>query len=431
MDAISREQKLRELIEKQKPVGTKQLVYKSEKKSTPHDVYQIPVEFLIFNQFNGRIGTFVKQYEKLHGTINASNPEGESKIIEFLWNSKESRNKETKADLRSKGQLEYGIVTRDGVIIDGNRRCMLLKKIADEDHDTPTYFKAVILDETIESNPKEIRKLETTYQMGVDAKVDYNPIEKYLKCRELTNDGFSNDDIAKMMGVKDKDIANYLRILDLMDEYLVSIDENYSEMYRLLDEGEVEGPFHDLIGYLKAHGGEDGRATQGRDWQPDPDDIQNLKFAYFYAVRAGFGAHDLRILANPSKGQGLFNYGALWKEHSDNYFSDIENIKENEPTLDELRLEFQEESPEKLISGKEGDYRSKAQPLVKKFKGVAEQVVRDQSEKDRPSELIQRALRTLEQVDTTIDTFEGAELLKMCHEIRKLAELFIKDLRDK
>lgn len=190
MDATSREQKLRELTNSQKPIGTKQLVYKSEK-ADAHPVYLIPVEHLIFNQYNGRIGTFVKQYEKLHGPINASLPEGEKIIIDFLWDSKESRNKETLIDLEKKGQIEYGIVTKDGVIVDGNRRCMLLKKIAEKNHTSPTYFKAVILDETIESNPKEIRKLETTFQMGVDAKVDYNPIEKYLKCRELTNDGLN------------------------------------------------------------------------------------------------------------------------------------------------------------------------------------------------------------------------------------------------
>ena len=430
MDAASREQKLRELIKSQSPIGTKQLVYKSDK-AEPHPVYLIPVEHLIFNQYNGRIGTFVKQYEKLHGPIDATKPEGEKIIRDFLWESKESRNKATEKDIKEKTQIEYGIVTRDGVIVDGNRRCMILKKIAEDNHSTPTYFKAVILDETIESNQKEIRKLETTFQMGVDAKVDYNPIEKYLKCRELTNDGFSEKEIAKMMGVKDTDISKYLSILELMDQYLFSIDKNYNEMYRLLDEGEVEGPFHDLVGYLKSHSGQDGRATQGRDWQPDATDIEDIKAVYFYSVRAGFGAHDLRVLANPSKGQGLFNYGELWKTHSSNFFSEIEKITQEETSLDQLRQEYPEESPEKLILGKEGDYKKVAEPLVKKLKGLAEETVKDQAEKDRPVELIERALRTLQQVDTTLDSFEGEDVYKMCHDIRKLAEIFIKDLKEK
>ena len=428
MDAVSREQKLRELMDTQKPISTKPLVYKSQM-AEPHPVYKIPVEYLIFNQYNGRIGTFVKQFEKLHSPINASDPEGEKKIVEFLMNSNKSRNEETLKDLDEKGQLEYGIVTRDGVIVDGNRRCMLLKKIAERNHTSPTYFTAVILDETIESNPKEIRKLETIFQMGVDAKVDYSPIEKYLKCRELTNDGFSISEIAKMMGVKDPEIAKYLKILELMDQYLLSIDKNYDQMYRLLDEDEVEGPFTDLVSYLKSHGGQDGRSIQGRDWQPDATDIEDLKAVYFYSVRAGFGAHDLRILANPSKGQGLFNYGELWKKNSSNFFSEIEKIQQEEPTLDQLCQEHPEESPEKLISAKEGDYKKLAKPIVKKLKGIAEETVKDQAEKDRPIELIERALRTLQQVDTTLDSFEGDDVYKMCHDIRKLAEAFIRDLQ--
>lgn len=430
MDAASREQKLRELVRDQKPIGTKLLVYKGTK-ANPHPVYEIPVECLIFNQYNGRIGTFVKQYEKLHGPINAATSEGEDRIIDFLWESKKNRNKETLIDLEEKGQIEYGIVTRDGVIVDGNRRCMLLKKIAQKTHTSPTYFKAVILDETIESNPKEIRKLETTFQMGVDAKVDYSPIEKYLKCRELTNDGFTEPEITKMMGAKPGEVPKFLAILNLMDEYLLSIDSNYDQMYRLLDEGEVEGPFHDLVGYLKSHSGQDGRSTQGRDWQPDSTDIEDLKAAYFYSVRAGFGAHDLRILANPSKGQGLFNYGELWKRHSESFFSEIEKIKQEESTLDQRRQERPEEAPESLIKGKEEDYKRIALPHVKKFKGVAEEIVKDQVERDRPIELIERALRTLQQVDTTLETFEGEDVYQMCHDIRKLAEAFIKDLKEK
>ena len=216
-----------------------------------------------------------------------------------------------------------------------------------------------------------------------------------------------------------------------MEQYLLSIDKNYDQMYRHLDEGEVEGPFHDLVGYLKSHKGQDGRSTQGRDWQPDVTDIEDLKAAYFYSVRAGFGAHDLRILANPSKGQGLFNYGELWKIHSENFFSDIEKITQEEHSLDQLRHEHPEERPEDLITGKEGDYKKIAEPIVKKLKGIAEETVKDQAEKDRPIELIERALRTLQQVDTTLDSFEGEDVTLMCHGIRKLAEAFIKDLKDK
>ena len=47
------------------------------------------------------------------------------------------------------------------------------------------YFKAVVLDVTLEENPLEIEKLETSFQMGEDEKLGYNPTEKYLKAKLL------------------------------------------------------------------------------------------------------------------------------------------------------------------------------------------------------------------------------------------------------
>lgn len=41
------------------------------------------------------------------------------------------------------------------------------------------YFLAIILPDDAEE--KDIQQLETIYQMGEDDKLDYNPIEKYLK----------------------------------------------------------------------------------------------------------------------------------------------------------------------------------------------------------------------------------------------------------
>jgi hypothetical protein len=81
-------------------------------------------------------------------------------IEKLLFESNEARNKRTKADLEKYGQKKVGIITRDGVIIDGNRRATLLNQI-----DKFGYFRAIILDVTSTQDPLEIEKLETSYQM--------------------------------------------------------------------------------------------------------------------------------------------------------------------------------------------------------------------------------------------------------------------------
>ena len=56
--------------------------------------------------------------------------------------------------------------------------------------------------------------------MGEDAKVDYNPIEKYLKTRDLRESGFMNEDIADFMGITKAQVKENLEVLDLIDDYL-------------------------------------------------------------------------------------------------------------------------------------------------------------------------------------------------------------------
>ncbi|MBK9767467.1 MAG: hypothetical protein IPP63_10825 [Chloracidobacterium sp.] len=145
-------------------------------------VFEIPLEYLVYNKFNGRILSRTKTLEKQGRNVNPETKEGKFVIEELLWRSKVSKNEITKKDISIKGQLKIGIVTRDGIVIDGNRRLMLLNKLQ------PKYrfFKAVVLPVALEDDPIEVEKLETTYQMGEDEKQGYNPIEKYLKAKQTT-----------------------------------------------------------------------------------------------------------------------------------------------------------------------------------------------------------------------------------------------------
>jgi hypothetical protein len=414
MDRILRIKKLSELGNSNNPYSYKELTYKKTKSKLP--VYEIPVEYLIFNQYNGRIGTYVKTYEKQYGPIDAETLEGEKIIVDFLWKSKENRNKETQIDIEKNGQLEYGIVTKDGIVIDGNRRCMLLKKIALEKHDTPTYFKAVILDDSFSDNAKEIRKLETIYQMGVDEKVDYNAIEKYLKCKDLSGD-FTNDEIGKMMGEKPSKIKEYLAILKLMEEYLNRY--GYDGMYTRLNEETVEGPFVDVRGYLEKQ--TSGKGVRNRDWEPNPEDVADLRDIYFDHIRAGFRtAHGIRDIGNPSKGNGFFNHEKIWNEFSDNYFSEVgSKINDKEPSLDELRKDSPSEEVEKIIAARDNDWTNNVKDTMKKNFGITKRKLDDFNENNFPYELLLRALNTLKAINTDIDAFDES-ILNTVREINSL-----------
>lgn len=426
MDKKLREQNLKRLIdESSRPYSFKELTYKSNTRKMP--VYEIPVEYLIFNQYNGRIGTYVKTHERQFGEIDASTPEGEAVIVRFLWESKIHRNKETLKDIQKNGQLEYGIVTRDGVVVDGNRRCMLLKKDAADKNRSPTYFKAVILDDTLEDNAKEIRKLETIYQMGVDEKVDYNPIEKYLKCKDLAED-FESIEIGEFIGESEEKVNEYLQILELMESYLSTY--GYDGIYTMLDEESVEGPFVDLRRYLETH--RTGNFVRDRDWTPDESDIDDLKNVYFDHIRAGFrAAQDIRDIGNPSKGKGFFSKQSIWKDFISRYEDDVEPVNESEKPFEEWRSELPDRELTDVIKARDHDWKTKVDSSMKRNVGITKRQLDDVNEANKPMELLGRALRTLSAIDTEIAEFSGKEVRDVCHEIRKTAEKFIKVLKGK
>ena len=100
------------------------MVYKG--KLQTFNWYEIPTDLLKYNFLNGRIGSEVKEFNQLGKDLSSMNPADANDIVsEWLWNKSEAANKKTLKDLKEKGQIEPGVITRDGIIVDGNRRFML------------------------------------------------------------------------------------------------------------------------------------------------------------------------------------------------------------------------------------------------------------------------------------------------------------------
>ncbi|MEI6490774.1 MAG: hypothetical protein WCO16_03360, partial [bacterium] len=216
-------------IIKQDPLGKQEIMWQDELVTMP--VYKIPLKYLLYNKYNGRILSRTKSLESQKIKINPESEAGKKTIEKLLWDSKIDRNKRTKEDMEKYGQKKVGIITRDGIIIDGNRRAMILNRIEKFD-----YFKAVVLPVTLEENPTEIEKLETSYQMGEDEKLDYNPIEKYLKSKNLKQKNIDTNTIAAWMGQSSSIVEGYLDVMKIMDDYLDYLD--YKDMYTQLDNRE-------------------------------------------------------------------------------------------------------------------------------------------------------------------------------------------------
>ena len=63
------------------------------------NAYEIPMEYLVYNPYNGRIGSVVKSYERQNHQLNPEDPDDVKIIEKFLWDSKPDANKKTKERL--------------------------------------------------------------------------------------------------------------------------------------------------------------------------------------------------------------------------------------------------------------------------------------------------------------------------------------------
>ena len=420
MDAVTRKRKLAELRKNQlnqKMTGIP-LRYKGSTKE--EIVWRIPLDYLVYNKYNGRIGSDVLSYEKQNGKLNAEIDSDREIIEKFLYESKVDRNKITMDSLLKIGQQRYGIVTSDGIIVDGNRRAMLLNRLfynreqygftyAQVEH--CQYFLAIILPDDAEE--RDIQQLETIYQMGEDDKLDYNPIEKYLKCKELKRLGYSDEDIAGFMSEKPSQIKERSRILQLMEEYLQEYD--YDGIYTRLEK--TEGPFVDLEGYLDSYA-KRGANVRNVDWAYTDSDISDLKLVCFDYIRARYEGKEFRDIAKTGKDGSIFFFKDLWDDFLRHH---QESTPADEETVEELRQRCPGEDLSLLLKQRDNAWIEQAKGHLTGNLNRFSRRLEDKRDANKPADLIERALSALKSVDCEQSNFtEDPHILEMIKEISKI-----------
>jgi hypothetical protein len=393
MNKVQRIQKLDELKTKA-PYTKIDIVYKGTLRPMP--VYEIDTDLLLYNKYNGRILSMIKSFERQFRILNPEYEADKNVIENFLWDSKEDRNKATLADLKEYGQKRVGIVTKDGIIIDGNRRASLLNRLGRERNITPVYFKAVILDDTLDDNPKEIMYLETSYQMGEDEKLDYNPIEKYLKCKDLIKAGFTNGEIAKMMREPESQIEEWLSIMNLMDNYLN--DLGYTGIYTRLEKR--EGQFVDLNKYLKRYEG----GSTVPDWFVKDSDISDLKAICFDYIRAQYEGKEFRAIAQPSKKDSIFCKKKVWEKFRDDHFKEIDKVNNNELSISDLTKREPNGDLSKILEVRDEDWTNAVYKPLRNNLNRCQRELDDIVQENEPRLLLSRAKETLASINKLSDT---------------------------
>lgn len=226
--------------------------------SNSWEVYKIPLEYLYYNDKNGRINTVYKQYQAENGQLQPEPGNSEyNKIFEkFIYDSNSRALEETLQSIKEKTQQEPGVVLPDGRVIDGNRRFTALRMYQTQDN-IPKTFEAVILplDANSGNDEKKIKELELDLQLGREERVNYDPIDRIF-------DVYNTIKVEKLMTVEEykkasgagntKGINRDIRLAKLILRFveIVSPGGNSVDKFYLARELKLDGPIEEIEGTI-------------------------------------------------------------------------------------------------------------------------------------------------------------------------------------
>lgn len=400
LDAETRKKNLSKMRENAEPSGKEKLWYKG--KTDEFDVYRIDLDNLVYNRHNGRIEAEMLTWEQEHSvSYDEYDAELHARIGDFLWESNPTRNKATLKDLDKKGQQKSGIVSLDGVVIDGNRRSMLLRRLGGEKQ--KQYLNAIILPDGYDDNQADIVRMETQYQLGEDSKVEYGAIQKYLHARRLHVDlSIPLPEIDELMNEKPGNAQRLLDIMELMEEYLEHI--SCPRLYLMLKDGDgtKEGMFVDLYQDLKRL--ESGNAKIEWAFDPDIDPLQ-LKLIQFDFMRLGDFSDAKKVYRNishSSKGKNFFANKEIWEAFRDRHTEEVEPINALAPlaTLQEYMVANPNfESKMDAARARDADWSQRAKgPMTGNFNRADYNLDLAKEERE-PEEYLRRARDQLQKID--------------------------------
>ena len=214
-----------------------------------------------------------------------SSPEDQKIIKEILLSIRPDENTKIRDDLKKNGQMHPGIITCDGIVVNGNRRKALLETLYDDDETRDEQFKYL----DVQVLPSDITKaevwlIEAGIQMSTPQQLDYSPINHLLKLREGVDSDLKIEDMAaRIYGVSEETITADLDRLKLIDEYLDDFLKKSARYYLVKQLNEHFIDLQEIVNWASHP-----RGAVRLNWRPDKSDINELKLVAFYYIRIRF-----------------------------------------------------------------------------------------------------------------------------------------------
>ena len=225
------------------------------------DVYKIPLDYLYYNDKNGRIATGISQYEgELHPANDQDDPNYNIFVEKLIEQDNTNALKRTTNSIKESGQQVYGYVLDDGRIVDGNRRFTALRDIHRTTGKT-VYFEAVVLPFSYNNSTErvKIKKLELAIQMGVKERQSYDPVDLAVDIYQTTGGEapiMTQADYAADSHMRPTEVKKYYDGAVYMRKFLEFIGTSKNK-YNILKESKVWSLFYEMGKSLSKNFGDD------------------------------------------------------------------------------------------------------------------------------------------------------------------------------
>lgn len=189
----------------------------------PLPVIDIPLDLPLLNHRSFRIAAQLEEHAD-QATVHSEPGSSKAQAIVAQLVLDVHRNVDALRDsLVSDGQQEVGIITRSGILINGNTRCILLRQLdAEGKLNRARTLRVAVLPKDYGS--KEELELELVLQQQRPLKDEYRLVNELKMMRRLRDEGFNETQIAKRRGLRrsakgtpEEQVKKRLEVLQLME----------------------------------------------------------------------------------------------------------------------------------------------------------------------------------------------------------------------
>ena len=344
-------------------------------------VFRLPIKHLIYNIRNGRFAAeLLAKESQLKRRLDPGTPKDAKIIQKLLLELNKSETDALKADLRDNGQLDPGVITRDGAVINGNRRMAILSALHAETHDSKfEYLRVARLPKDVDE--KDLWRIEAGLQFAKEFRLDYSPINELLKLKEGRDSGFSPAEISRtLLGrFKASKVTEKLNILKLIESYLVFTRKPSQYQYVQRDVEKFNSLQEIVVTPLKRSG------------KKDAEIAKLVTFAFLLIDKTDRTHWDIRLL---------------------------HKIAADKDAISELMKNYDAKKPSRM----------KKDDLDESF-ATAKEIVEDKEQQDRPLRLIRKALSALRSISSDNRKLTGSAMKSILTELSKETQRLLQAAR--